>query len=741
MIRLTLVFFLFTFHQLAGQSWIPLTYNENQPNLELNPLKGFANMWPPSNNFPRSIQGKLFGLDDIMFGLDSFNWAVVDTFLSQEAYKGNHSYIQVNIDPAFGNTDMPSYLLPLVETYYYDDLDTNGVDDLCPNWNDSDLMNAMLNFIDKFGERYDGDSRIFMVHLGLYGMWGEWHIGEVEDIKPHFALTDENKNLIANAYKSAFPNTLLLARYPQNMPQPQDYGYSDGLFFTQSISNTQQYYFHNILKNNHASQNWERLPIGGEIDPAVQDTIWEYWPNNIGQDVSQCFDSIHPTWLFSNHVFTALNPGTIEWSNAIKAHKLMGYQFYLNKYKLSAQNGKPRVEINIENRGIAPLYANWQVEFGAINSTNSFKSLGSSALHLFLVQPDVINNYRSFFSDTVLANGSYKIVMRIKNPLSVYSNIAKPIRFANETQDNDIDGWLTLGNMTITGGNSGVVPVKVTGVTLSHDSVVMLRNNIFQLTANVSPGNATHSKITWISDRPGIASADSNGLVTSKSIYGVATITAYTQDGGYLDKCIFSVVPVMIPIPDTIQAENFTDMFGVVVQPLSAGNFNLGYIDQNDWMEYGITVSTTSIFIIDYRVSSASGGGKISFVNQRNKVLDIVDVDATGWWGNYITESSKPILLEAGSHIIRLVATQGGFNIDWLEFKSGPPLLPSYTFNGSTNNQFYLESNWISGNYPPNGYNGIVNINADCVRPKSSPFVLSNSGQCILGPNVDFQIK
>lgn len=733
--------FLFCFTIGYAQTWNSLTYNADQPNIELNPLKGFATMWPPSNNFPHSIQGRLFGFDAVMNGLDDFNWTVIDNFLAQEAVKGNHCYIQVNIDPAFGNTHLPAYLFDLVETFYYNDPNPNGVDDLCPDWNDPDLMAAMLNFIEKFGERYDGDPRIFMVHLGLYGMWGEWHIGDVENVRPDLAMTDANKALIANAYLAAFPNTILLARYPQNMPEPQVFGYSDGLFFSQSISQNNSFYFHNILKNNKADKNWQRLPIGGEIDPDLQSTIWQHWPNIVGQDVMECYDSIHPTWLFAHHNFTQMAPNTTAWNNAILVQKLMGYRLFVNQYRLSAESGKPVVELKIQNNGVAPIYANWDVEFGAINSADEFQSLGSVPMHLYLIQPDENDNYRSFFSENSLADGTYMTLMRVRNPLHTFSANAQPVRFANTNQDQDINGWLTLGEMTISGGSSGTPPVKVTGVSLSQSSAEMFRNSTLQLTATVSPSNATHTDITWVSDRPATVSVDANGLASSRTIYGSATITAYTQDGAFMAQCVITVIPVMVPVPAKIQAEDFTDMRGVVVENLSGGNFNLGYIDTGDWMEYGVTVSTTAIFTLDYRVSSAPGGGELSFIDQNNNILDVLSIPSTGWWGNYMTLTSRPIVLQAGSYIIRLLASGGGFNIDWLEFKSGEPLLPGYTFTGATDNQYYLGTNWLSGNPPPNGYHGIINIEADCIRPKSAPFILTDAGQCIIAPNVEFIVR
>ena len=44
-----------------------------------------------------------------------------------------------------------------------------------------------------------------------------------------------------------------------------------------------------------------------------------------------------------------------------------------------------------------------------------------------------------------LSDGNYKLVMRVPNKLSN----GHPIRFANKTQDADMPGWLTLGEIRL----------------------------------------------------------------------------------------------------------------------------------------------------------------------------------------------------------------------------------------------------------------------------------------------------
>jgi uncharacterized protein YjdB/poly(3-hydroxybutyrate) depolymerase len=73
-------------------------------------------------------------------------------------------------------------------------------------------------------------------------------------------------------------------------------------------------------------------------------------------------------------------------------------------------------------------------------------------------------------------------------------------------------------------------PIPVTGVSVSQTSVALNSNEKFQLTATVSPANATSKNVSWKSSDPNIASVSISGVVTGKAP-GTATVTVTTADG------------------------------------------------------------------------------------------------------------------------------------------------------------------------------------------------------------------
>jgi formylglycine-generating enzyme len=82
--------------------------------------------------------------------------------------------------------------------------------------------------------------------------------------------------------------------------------------------------------------------------------------------------------------------------------------------------------------------------------------------------------------------------------------------------------------------------VSVTDITLSKTTASIIKGNTIQLTATVSPSDATDTGVTWTSSNSAVAAVSTSGLVTGVAS-GSATITVTTDDGGYTAKCIVTV--------------------------------------------------------------------------------------------------------------------------------------------------------------------------------------------------------
>lgn len=85
---------------------------------------------------------------------------------------------------------------------------------------------------------------------------------------------------------------------------------------------------------------------------------------------------------------------------------------------------------------------------------------------------------------------------------------------------------------------SGNIPVTGVGVSPSSDTLAV--DDTLQLVATVYPINATNKEVAYSSSAEGVATVDSDGLVTAVA-EGTATITVTTTDGGKTDTCAITV--------------------------------------------------------------------------------------------------------------------------------------------------------------------------------------------------------
>ena len=83
---------------------------------------------------------------------------------------------------------------------------------------------------------------------------------------------------------------------------------------------------------------------------------------------------------------------------------------------------------------------------------------------------------------------------------------------------------------TWSGATSAVSNVAVSSVSLNKTSATLAPGKTVQLSASVSPSNATNKTISWTTSDSAVASVNSSGLVTAKKP-GTATITAKSSNG------------------------------------------------------------------------------------------------------------------------------------------------------------------------------------------------------------------
>ncbi|MBU2994834.1 carbohydrate-binding protein [Cellulophaga baltica] len=151
-----------------------------------------------------------------------------------------------------------------------------------------------------------------------------------------------------------------------------------------------------------------------------------------------------------------------------------------------------------------------------------------------------------------------------------------------------------------------------------------------------------------------------------------ATIFTYscTEKENFYEENLeeFAVAEVTVSTSSalTFQAEDYDGMNGVKTESTSdtGGGTNVGWIDTGDYLEYDFNVPASGSYKFEFRVASRTNTSKFDFY-QDNTKLSNVNKAATGGWQTWVT-TSKTVNLEAGSSTLKLLATGGGWNINWI---------------------------------------------------------------------------
>ena len=178
------------------------------------------------------------------------------------------------------------------------------------------------------------------------------------------------------------------------------------------------------------------------------------------------------------------------------------------------------------------------------------------------------------------------------------------------------------GKLEGTPTGEGSVVYKVTGVTLDQTDLTLFTGQSEQLTATVTPDNATNKNVTWSSNDDTIATVDDNGNVTAVAA-GTATITVTTEDGSHTATCKVTVKdPVYSMATDTAvlsfdsKTEGYADAPAAktvtitntgnqpltLALPASTANFEVGTLSATE-----LPVNGTATFTVQPKTGLAAG--------------------------------------------------------------------------------------------------------------------------------------
>ena len=204
--------------------------------------------------------------------------------------------------------------------------------------------------------------------------------------------------------------------------------------------------------------------------------------------------------------------------------------------------------------------------------------------------------------------------------------------------------------------------VAVTGITVSPPAVSLAPGSTQQLTATVTPDDATNKAVAWSSGNTACATVSADGMVTipAAAPEGMVTITATTADGGKTAKCAITVTTVIVqptgitisPSGEVSVEEGKTTTLTATVAPANATNKNVTWSSLNPGIA---TVNAQTGVVTGEKAGTATISASVAgSVVTANKIVTVITstVKVTG----ITIAPSGDMTVEMGRTVILTVA-------------------------------------------------------------------------------------
>lgn len=405
-----------------------------KPGVLDNPLKG----WCPYPNAgtihqPYSMVFQYISWRELEPVAGDFRFEEWEKQWNSKASAGKHVVFRVYVDYPKKPSGLPDWLrrAGVRETAY-----TDYGGGRSPNYNDPRMIAGMERLIAALGKRYNNNPRVAFIQLGLLGFWGEWHTYP----RTELYASPETERRIIEAYRKAFPDKSLMARYAQGPAGNQDWiGFHDDMF-PEDTDNGQDWSFLARIRKAKRIENWKGAVIGGEMVPFKA----EHWLGNGFNTTVTMLNRSHFSWVgpYCPALEASTNQQFITRSQQLV--RRMGYDFQITELVHPDQvkmNQSARISLKGKNLGVAPFYYPWSVEWALMDSTGKVVKRFTTNWDIRTWTPGVFEeNLTTAFN---VPAGKYYLGLGIRDPW-----MDRPtIQFANDLPF--YNGWTVISNLEI----------------------------------------------------------------------------------------------------------------------------------------------------------------------------------------------------------------------------------------------------------------------------------------------------
>ncbi len=366
----------------SADEFRPVSIQSQASNVQ--PMTGLV-LWSTNEDAataPIQLEFSYLSYNQIVTDRGSYDWDPLEKLLEEISGRKHQAILRWHDTYVGKPTGIPDYIKSLPD-YAETKAKSENKQTSFPDWSHPEAKRFLLEFFSEFARRYDRDPRIAFVQVG-FGLWSEYHIYDGPMILGK-TFPDENyQGQVLLHLDREFKDTpwmISVDAAGDHTPfhaHPRLKDLSFGVF-DDSFNHRRHKQENEPNWVFFGMDRWKRAPAGGEFsffeDRDQERALASKGPHGIPFEIQA--EKFHVSFIIADD-----QPRFQKAQRLREAGMSMGYRFRTLKFESSPT----RSRIEIENRGIAPIYYDAFPTVNGVRSEQSLKGLLPGERKLFEIE-------------------------------------------------------------------------------------------------------------------------------------------------------------------------------------------------------------------------------------------------------------------------------------------------------------------------------------------------------------------